>query len=81
MASFFPELVSDLFGRLEPSAAPGQWLPAFDVFETDDHYVLLFDLPGIDADRVTVEYENRILTLSGERPQPQVGEARRLGRL
>lgn len=80
MASLFPELASDLFGRLEPAAAARQWLPAFDVFETDEQYVLLFDLPGIDPDAVDVEYENRVLTVAGERLRPEIGEARRVGR-
>ena len=80
MASLFPEFVQDLFGRLEPTAAPRQWLPPFDVFETDEHYVLLFDLPGVEQNAVNIEYENRVLTISGERAQPQIGEARRVGR-
>ncbi len=80
MASLFPERVSDLFGRLEPPPPPRQWPPPFDVFETGEHYVLLFDLPGIEPGSVDVEYENRVLSVSGERTRPEIGEPRRIGR-
>ena len=52
--------------------APGNgqsstWLPAVDVWETEDELVLSFDLPGIAEDKVAVELDDNVLTVSGER--------------
>jgi len=43
------------------------WLPAVDVWETDDELVLSFDLPGIPEDKVAVELDDNVLSVSGER--------------
>jgi HSP20 family protein len=44
-----------------------RWIPAMDLVETDDHFVLRADLPGLGEDDVKVELEDHILTVSGER--------------
>lgn len=52
------------------SAAEGtgrRWLPAMDLVEAGDHYVLRADLPGLAEDDVTIEVEDSVLTVSGER--------------
>jgi len=64
-----------LFGSLFDSPTPRngvrtsqrRWIPAMDVAETDDHYVLRADLPGLSEDDVHVELEENILTISGKR--------------
>ena len=43
------------------------WLPAVDVWETDRELVLSFDLPGIPEDKINVELDDNVLTVSGER--------------
>src|SRR5918992_241920 len=43
------------------------WLPAVDVWETDSELVLSFDLPGIPEDKISVELDDNVLTVSGER--------------
>jgi HSP20 family protein len=43
------------------------WVPAVDVWETDDEIVYAFDLPGIAEDKISVELEDNALTVSGER--------------
>ena len=43
------------------------WLPAVDVWETDSELVLSFDLPGIPEDKITIELDDNVLTVSGER--------------
>ena len=53
-----------------PGAGNGQsstWLPAVDVWETEKELVLSFDLPGIDEDKIAVELDDNMLTVSGER--------------
>jgi HSP20 family protein len=44
-----------------------RWVPAMDLVETDDHFVLRADLPGLNEDDVSIELEDRVLTISGER--------------
>jgi HSP20 family protein len=48
-----------------PSAR--RWLPAMDLVETDEHFVLKADLPGLSEDDVAIEVEENVLTISGER--------------
>ncbi len=40
-----------------------------DVFRAGDHYVLHFDLPGIDPSSVDLSVNDNVLTVRGERPQ------------
>jgi HSP20 family protein len=44
-----------------------RWMPAMDLVETDDHFVLRADLPGLSEDDVKIELEDNTLTVSGER--------------
>ncbi len=44
-----------------------RWMPAMDVVETGDHYVLTADLPGLKPEDVDIEVADRVLTVSGER--------------
>ena len=44
-----------------------QWIPAMDLVETGDHYVLRADLPGLSEQDVSIELESNVLTISGER--------------
>ena len=44
-----------------------RWMPAMDLLETDSHFVLRADLPGMSEEDVNIEVEERVLTVSGER--------------
>jgi HSP20 family protein len=44
-----------------------RWLPAMDLVETEDHFLLRADLPGLGEDDVSIEVEDSVLTISGER--------------
>lgn len=44
-----------------------RWIPAMDLVETKDDFVLRADLPGIGEGDVSIEVENNVLTISGER--------------
>jgi HSP20 family protein len=61
-----------LFGQVFDTPANGpatmrRWMPAMDLVETEDHFVLRADLPGLSEEDVTIEVEDRVLTVSGER--------------
>ena len=57
------------------TAANGQfnqathWMPAVDVIEEDDHYLLKADLPGVDAKDIDIVFEDGALTIKGERSE------------
>jgi len=44
-----------------------RWIPAMDLVETEEHFVLRADLPGVVEGDVHIELEDRVLTISGER--------------
>ena len=44
-----------------------RWMPAMDLVETDEHFVLRADLPGMTESDVNIELEDNVLTVSGER--------------
>jgi HSP20 family protein len=44
-----------------------RWIPAMDLVETEDHFVLRADLPGMGEGDVEITLEDNLLTISGER--------------
>jgi HSP20 family protein len=64
--------MSTLAGATTPgNGQSSTWLPAVDVWETENEVVLSFDLPGIPEDKITVELDDNVLTVSGERERTQ----------
>jgi HSP20 family protein len=58
-------------GSLPGNGQSSTWMPAVDVWETDKEIVLSFDVPGIPEDKIAVELEDNVLTVSGERERIQ----------
>jgi HSP20 family protein len=53
-----------------PTAGGGtmrRWMPAMDLLESGDDFVLKADLPGMSEEDVNIELEDSTLTVSGER--------------
>jgi HSP20 family protein len=46
-------------------AAQQLWIPAIDVVEKRDAYVLHAELPGVDASNVDINFEQNVLTIRG----------------
>ena len=44
-----------------------RWMPAMDLVESDEHFVLRADLPGLFEEDVKIEVSGDTLTVSGER--------------
>jgi len=71
----FPRGFGRLFGpgffedSEEKEMSHSDWRPLTDVFETKEEYVFKFELPGISKDDINIEYENRVLTVKGERKE------------
>jgi HSP20 family protein len=63
-----------LFNTVFEAPTPGngggtlrRWMPAMDLVETPEHFVLRADLPGMTQDDVKIEFDDGTLTVSGER--------------
>ena len=44
-----------------------RWVPSMDLVETEEHFVLRADLPGLTEEDVSIELEDNVLTVAGER--------------
>lgn len=65
--------VNRLFERRtgdDSSGATAEWMPAVDIEEYADKFVLYADVPGVEPDSIEVTLENGVLTLSGSRAAP-----------
>ena len=61
-------LFNTLFDSPTVASAPARrFAPATDLIESDTHYILRADLPGLSEDDVNVELDGNVLTVSGER--------------
>jgi HSP20 family protein len=58
-------------GRGGDGGTMRRWIPAMDLVEEGDHFVLRADLPGVRDEDVNVELEDNVLTISGERKAEQ----------
>src|ERR1700744_5816325 len=50
--------------------APAQtvaWIPRVDIYEEAERFVVLADVPGVDAKDIDITAENGVLTIRGER--------------
>lgn len=56
--------------RTEDLGFTGQG-PSIDICEDDNNLYLIADLPGFKSENIQIRYENRALTISGERTQPE----------
>jgi HSP20 family protein len=73
-------LMDDMFGRMLGSRTVTGFVPALDVHETDEEYVVVVDLPGVKPDDVSIDLDDRILTISGTRVPLQTGDAKSVER-
>ena len=53
--------------QADGGGAMRRWMPAMDLVESDDHFVLRADLPGLAEEDVKIEVTGDTLTVSGER--------------
>lgn len=57
------------FGPQGAAAVAGEarWMPALDIVEQDDRFLLQLDLPGMSDEDIEIEMEDRVLRIAGER--------------
>ncbi len=59
--------------------APQLWVPAMDVAEKTDAYLINVELPGVEPNQVEINFEQNVLTIRGTKPSsfdPTSGEYR-----
>ncbi|MEO0432632.1 MAG: Hsp20/alpha crystallin family protein [Cyanobacteria bacterium J06656_5] len=61
-----------IFEDLTPTTTT--WMPAVDLIDAGDNYVLEVVLPGLNADDINIEASRKSITLSGERAAAEYGE-------
>ena len=70
LSTMHSEMSRLMNGLLEGNGRTSQsWVPALDVWETDDELVYAFDLPGIPEQNIDVELNDDTLTVTGTREQ------------
>ena len=55
------------FSDEESSVAASDWVPAVDIKEEEDRFIIQADLPSVDPKDIEITMENGILTLKGQR--------------
>jgi HSP20 family protein len=71
------QLLNDLVNILDIGLRPrddsnvesSRWLPAVDIKEEADKFILTIDIPGVSPDKVEISMENNVLTLKGSREE------------
>jgi HSP20 family protein len=56
--------------RLErlPEASPAGWVPALDLYETPDHYMVVAEVAGLAREDLEISVQDDKLSLAGTRP-------------
>jgi HSP20 family protein len=54
-------------GESAEAETQGTWVPALDVYETDDRYIITAELAGMTTEDVDIMVEDNVLTLRGDR--------------
>ena len=67
LATLQSEMSRLMNGLTEGNGREQNWVPALDVWETDDEVVYAFDLPGVPEDKVSIELNDDALTVSATR--------------
>jgi HSP20 family protein len=59
----------------------GDWSPRVDISETDNHFQITTEIPGINRDDIHISIEEGVLTIRGERKEEKEEKGRKLHRV
>jgi len=76
----FDQLVNEFFPGYEGAPGAQSWATPWDVVESNEAYELMIDLPGLTPEDVQVEFNDGVLTISGERKVVEAVEGRKVHR-
>ena len=72
LATLQTEMSRLMNGLLEGNGRTTQsWVPAVDVWETDNDLVYAFDLPGVTEEQISIELQDDTLSVSAERERTE----------
>ena len=71
----------DFFGEHRRGLAEGAWLPAVDVSESENEFVVRAELPGMSHEDIDINVQENVLTLKGEKKQEKKDEKENFHRL
>ena len=80
----FDQIGNRRFAFANPDVADSSaadWVPAVDVVEQKDRFVIRADLPGVSPDDINISMEKGVLSLAGERTQESNDEVDGLKRV
>ena len=52
------------------------WNPPVDIVEREEGFTLTFDLPGFSREQIGLHVKEGVLTVKGDRPEPEAAESR-----
>jgi HSP20 family protein len=64
------DLVQRLLRRPSPASYQRAWAPRLDVYETDEAFVIVGELAGVEPGAVTIEIEGAEIAITGRRTPP-----------
>ncbi|CAN5204674.1 Hsp20/alpha crystallin family protein [soil metagenome] len=67
-------LLESRYGSDETQGAITDWVPAVDIREEEDHFVLHADVPGVDPKDIEITMQDGVLTLRGTREEIKENE-------
>ncbi|MFQ6034203.1 MAG: Hsp20/alpha crystallin family protein [Candidatus Bipolaricaulia bacterium] len=50
-----------------------EWLPPTDVYETEEEFIVLMELPGMEREEIKISFTEGVLTIRGERQEKARG--------
>ena len=62
------QALDDAFLSAAHDSAARVWVPALDVAERKDAYLITLELPGVDPRTVDLSFEQNVLTIRGTKP-------------
>ena len=68
-------------GNDNNGSSVADWVPAVDIIEEKERFVLRADVPGVKPDDIDVNMENGVLSVSGERQHESTEEAQGMRRV
>lgn len=69
----FDRLAGSRLRAANGSTTVADWVPAVDIVEEAERFLLRADLPGVDPADIELSTDDGVLTLAGERPAPERG--------
>ncbi len=66
-SNLFDQLLNEMAEPEASTLKTGQWLPAVDIKEEENRYLIHADIPGVDPKDIEITADSGVLTIKGER--------------